>query len=66
MKIDNFLIFAKNIDCGYMLELLQRGGTKEYPQSMFWSKSKKNTVNSEIFARLLFREFSISEILASS
>ena len=25
-----------------------------------------NTVNSEIFARLLFREFSISELLASS
>ena len=26
-----FLIFAQNIDCGYT-----------YPQSMFWSKNKKN------------------------
>ena len=37
-----FLIFAQNIDCGYMLELPRRGGSKEYPQSMFWSKNKKN------------------------
>ena len=28
-----FLIFAQNIDCG---------GSNEYPQSMFWSKNKKN------------------------
>ena len=37
-----FLIFAKNIDCGYTLEPPQRGGSNEYPQSMFWSKNKKN------------------------
>ena len=36
-KIDIFLIFAQNIDCGYTL-----GGSNEYPQSMFWSKNKKN------------------------
>ena len=44
-KIDNFqrkifdifLIFALNIDCGP-----RRGGSNEYPQSMFWSKNKKN------------------------
>ena len=37
MKIfDMFLIFAQNIDCGYTL------GSNEYPQSMFWSKNKKN------------------------
>ena len=36
-----FLIFAQNIDCGYSLEP-HRGGSNEYPQSMFWSKNKKN------------------------
>ena len=39
---DSFLIFAQNIDCGYMLEPPRRGGSNEYPQSMFWSKNKKN------------------------
>ena len=39
---DIFLIFAQNIDCGYTLEPPQRGGSNEYPQSMFWSKNKKN------------------------
>ena len=39
---DIFLIFAQNIDCGYTLEPPRRGGSNEYPQSMFWSKSKKN------------------------
>ena len=49
-KIDNFqtkifdifLIFAQNIDFGYMLEPPRRCGSNEYPQSMFWSKNKKN------------------------
>ena len=37
MKFFNiFLIFAQNIDCRYTL-----GGSNEYPQSMFWSKNKK-------------------------
>ena len=44
-KIENFLenfdIFAQNIICGYMLALLRRGGSNEYPQSMFWSKKKE-------------------------
>ena len=36
MKIfDIFLIFAQNIDCEYTLEPPQRGGSNEYPQSMF-------------------------------
>ena len=39
---DFFLIFAQNIDCGYTLEPPRRGGSNEYPQSMFWSKNKKN------------------------
>ena len=41
-KCEIFLIFAQNIDCGYTLEPPQRGGSNEYPQSMFWSKNKKN------------------------
>ena len=31
------LILLKNIDCGYSLEPHQRGGSNEYPQSMFWA-----------------------------
>ena len=37
-----FLIFAQNIDYGYTLEPPQRGGSIEYPQSMFKSKIRKN------------------------
>ena len=37
-----FLIFAQNIDCGYTLEPPRQGGSNENPQSMFWSKNKKN------------------------
>ena len=32
---DIFPIFAQNIDCGYSLEPPRRGGSNEYPQSMF-------------------------------
>ena len=32
---DIFQISAQNIDCGYSLEPPRRGGSKEYPQSMF-------------------------------
>ena len=39
---NTFLIFAQNIDCGYTLEPPRRGGSNEYPQSMFWNKNKKN------------------------
>ena len=41
-KLDIFLTFAQNIDCGYTFEPPRRGGSNEYPQSMFWSKNKKN------------------------
>ena len=42
MKIfDIFLIFAQNIDCGYTLEPPQRGGSNEYPQSIFGAKIRK-------------------------
>ena len=41
---DIFNISAQNIDCGYSLELPRRGGSNEYPQSMFLSRKKKNNV----------------------
>ena len=34
-KFDIFHISAQNIDCGYSLEPPRRGGSNEYPQSMF-------------------------------
>ena len=37
----NFLISAQNIDCGYSLEPPRRGGSNEYPQSMFWAEILK-------------------------
>ena len=37
-------ISAQNIDCGYSLEPPRRGGSNEYPQPMFLSKTKKNNV----------------------
>ena len=30
-----FLIFVQNTDCGYSLDPPHRGGSNEYPQSMF-------------------------------
>ena len=41
---DIFHISAQNIDCGYSLEPPLRGGSNEYPQSMFLSRYKKNNV----------------------
>ena len=41
---DIFHISAQNIDCGYSLEPPCRGGSNEYPQSMFLSRYKKNNV----------------------
>ena len=35
---------AKNIDYGYPLEPPHRGGSYEYPQSMFLSRNKKHNV----------------------
>ena len=39
-----FTFFAQNIDCGYSLEPPRRGGSNEYPQSMFLSRFKKINV----------------------
>ena len=41
-----FHISAQNIDCGYLLEPPRRGGSYEYPQSMFLSRNKKINVYS--------------------
>ena len=37
---NTFRIFARNIDCGFTLEPPRRGGSNEYPQSMFWIKNR--------------------------
>ena len=45
IKILIFFIFLlKSIDCGYSLDPPPRGGSNEYPQSMFLSRNKKNNV----------------------
>ena len=36
------LFLLKNIDCGYSLEPPRRGGSNEYPQSIFLSRNMKN------------------------
>ena len=42
---DIFHVSAQNIDCKYSLEPPHRGGSNEYPQSMFLSRNKKNSVH---------------------
>ena len=37
-----FHISSQNIDCGHSLEPPRRGGSNEYPQSMFLIRNKKN------------------------
>ena len=39
-KSNIFHISAQNLDCGYSLEPPRRGGSNEYPQSMFLSRNK--------------------------
>ena len=38
---DMFQISAQNIDCGYSLEPPRRGGSNEYPQSLFLAEIRK-------------------------
>ena len=40
-NFDIFHISAQNIDFGYSLEPPRRGGSNEYPQSMFLIRNKK-------------------------
>ena len=49
----SFHISAQNIDCGYLLEPPRRGGSNEYPQSMFLSKNEKINVNPKPYRRVL-------------
>ena len=58
-----FLISAQNIDCGYSLENIdcgysleppRRGGSNEYPQSMFWAEIGKI---SEFLSDFFFKYF---------
>ena len=37
-----FSICAQSIDCWYTVKQHRQGSSKEYPQSIFWSKNKKN------------------------
>ena len=39
-----FHISSQNKDCGYSLEPPRRGGSNEYPQSMFLSRIRKKYV----------------------
>ena len=43
-KTDIFHISAQNKDCGYSLKPPRRGGSNEYPQSIFFSRNKKNNL----------------------
>ena len=43
-KSDFFYFSGQNIGCGYTLEQPRRGGSNEYPQSMFFSRNKTNNV----------------------
>ena len=46
-----FLFLLKNINCVYLLEPSRRGGSNEYPQSMFWAEiwKKKSEFSFEVF-----------------
>ena len=39
-----FIIFARNIDRGHILDPTHRGFSNKYPLSMFWIKKKKNNI----------------------
>ena len=46
---DIFHISAQNIDCGYSLEPPCRGGSNEYPKSMFLSRGGSNEYPQSMF-----------------
>ena len=53
---DIFQISAQNIDCGYSSERPRRGGSNEYPQSMFRAKIRKITYTPVIIIKAWFRD----------
>ena len=60
-----FHISSQNIDCGYSLEPPRRGGSNEYPQSMFLSRDKKNNVypgKPQFFYMILFRHVFVIQL----
>ena len=44
-------MFAQSIDCAYTLEPPRRGGSNEYPQSVFWSKNKNTCTLKSLYTR---------------
>ena len=56
-----FLFLLKNIDCGYSLEPPRRGGSNEYPESMFraeiWKLSDFFYENFQFFGGDIFNIF---------
>ena len=44
IKVSDIFLYFCSIDCGYSLEPPWRGGSNEYPQSLFLSRNKKNNV----------------------
>ena len=57
---DIFHISVQKIDCGYSLEPPRRGGSNEYPQSMFLSRNKKNNVRGMFEMNCLLSSSAIS------
>ena len=60
-----FLYFCSNIDCVYSLEPPRRGGSNEYPQSIFWAEiwKKYQSFLSEVnkFLEVKFSIYSVFE-----
>ena len=52
--------FVQNIDCVYMLEPPQQGGSNEYPQSLFWIKNMNQRTNGPVNAHLSLLHISIN------
>ena len=57
---DSFHVSAQNIDCVYSLETPCRGGSNEYPQSMFLSRNKNNVL--KILSPKKMKVFGLKEI----
>ena len=53
------ILLKKNIDCGYSLEPPYRGSSNKYPQSMFFSRNRKNKKKYIFFSPFLVIKFSI-------
>ena len=48
------LFLLKNIDCEYSLEPPHRGGSNEYPQTMFWAEIWKKNIRVSIWKFSVF------------